>query len=189
MRQRHDDDGVDRVGEDRSKLENAVLVGAIAVADRDRAVVQPDDVAPLEAARLGDFAGDWHAEPAERRLLGRRLARAKALAHPAEDDAPRADDGRIARVDRILVGALVGREEIDLRARALEDPEKRLVFLSGARERGGGAEVERLPLRGARLVAHECLARMLDHYAFEAARLGERVSGHAASKNSWPSPT
>src|SRR2546430_12148905 len=61
------DELVDRAGEQRAELANPRVVGAIAPADGERALVEPQDVAPLQPAVARDGAEDRQAQGAERR--------------------------------------------------------------------------------------------------------------------------
>jgi hypothetical protein len=46
--QRNDDQLVDRFGEQRPYLCDAVVVGAVAMANRNRPVVEPDDISAFQ---------------------------------------------------------------------------------------------------------------------------------------------
>jgi len=186
---RHHDQVVDGIAQQRAKLQDACGIRAIAAADRNGAVIEPQDVASLEASWLRDLADDRNAKIAERRSLRRGLAGAETLAHPAEDDPAWGHDRCIARVDGIEIGPLVGGEKIDLRARRAQGVEQRLILLDRAREHGRPGKAERPPLRGDDVVVDESLSRVLDQHAGESTELGERVIAHAVSACSSPSPT
>ena len=105
--QRHDDELVDGVAEQRAQLRDAVVVGAVPAADGHRALVEPHDVAALEpAGRLNRAERSGCRRRGTQRGLRRRLAGPLRLSHAAEDHAARRDDRRVPHVDRVQADVL-----------------------------------------------------------------------------------
>src|SRR5688500_16993321 len=99
MEQR-DVDHVDGFAEEHAKLTYPLGIRPVATADEQRAWVEPDHVTAFE--QTGRFDSPVHAERVAERLeeaplrIWFRLT--CRLAHPAQDDAVRADDRRVPRV-------------------------------------------------------------------------------------------
>src|SRR5262245_22839601 len=145
MRQRDDDELVDRIAENVAELADALVVRAVPAADRDRALIEPDHIAALQAPWFSDFADHRNIPDLERRPLCRRLPCPLRLAHAAEDHAAIAHDRRVTDVDGIQARPGRLRQEMQPRVGLREQIEEAIVFgkrlrkIRGLRERGQAA--------------------------------------------------
>ena len=97
--QRHDDQLVDAIAEERAQLANALVVGAVAAGDGKGALVDPGDVAALNAALAGDLASDRNAPRLGGAAQRSGFGAAVGFAHRAKNEAAVADDAGVANVD------------------------------------------------------------------------------------------
>jgi carboxyl-terminal processing protease len=144
VRQRNDDDVHART-EQIAKLFDARVIGAVAAADGNRALVEPHDVAPFDLTGRLDDAGNRHAERPERPALRGRLGLASGLPHPAQHDAPRRHDRRVADVDRVQRKVGIRRKLVDAHARCAKQLAEGVELLDRESDVRRGREVQRAP--------------------------------------------
>ena len=108
VRQRHGDD-LDSSTQELPQLADPRSVGAVPLPDREGPLVEPYNVASLQASVARDPAQDRQARLSQESSERLRLAAALRLSHAAQHDAPVGDDRRVARVDRIEPGRIVPR--------------------------------------------------------------------------------
>jgi hypothetical protein len=100
-----------RVREGGRELLDAARVRAVAAADEERVVVEPERVAAVDRPRRLDPGGDGDAGAREGGLERGRLAEAPVLARPQEDGALVADEDGVVGVDGVGVPRLPLRDD------------------------------------------------------------------------------
>ena len=123
------------------------LVRAVADADEQRPLVQPDRVAPFDAHGLGELGRDRHVRRDERGGDRVGLAAPALLARTQEHRALVADEHGVVHVHRVRVARVVARHD-DLGTRRLEQPAEELVLCRGRRVVGRGPPAVRAPVLG-----------------------------------------
>src|SRR6185503_5345688 len=98
VRQRNRDEPVDAVAKERSELPNPVVVRAVPAAHRNRAFVEPHDVAALDRTGWIDAADHGNAPGEVRAFLRVGLGDPLRLPHVTQHDAARRGDGGVAHV-------------------------------------------------------------------------------------------
>ena len=99
------------VGERRPECRDSGRARAVAMADEERVVIEPDRVASLDRCGSGHGRGDRHSGGFEAQADARRLAEAALLARPEKRCATVTDEHRVVDVDRIRVARVVLRDD------------------------------------------------------------------------------
>ena len=155
---------LDVIADERAQLPQAIGVGSVSAADGQRALVDPDEVAPFEAAGRRDPAANRRRRPGRARCSCAAGSVARSAFPIAHRDQPRTSRrsrrrerrwNRASSADRAAADAPVapGRSQ---------DVDEAIVLVDGTREVRRRRVVQRLPLGRDRRLVDERVSHMFD---------------------------